>query len=161
MKYRRLNLKELKSLETPFIAYLTSQGIPASEWEIIKRDKPDQMLKLIEEFSEKVFDNVVSSVEYVQRKSNNLIEIVHFGENEIQMRGLKFEGELDFPITDQKGISLLNKKINDNKIKVLSFNQRREYDQDRKEVIFSHLESGFLILSDPALFHLLVSLDPQ
>ena len=56
MKYRVLSTKELEPLKDDFIKFLSANTITGEDWAKIKSSKPNQALKLIEVFSDIVWE---------------------------------------------------------------------------------------------------------
>ena len=59
MKYRVLNTKELEPLKDDFIKFLSANTITGEDWAKIKSTKPSQAHKLIELFSDIVWEKSI------------------------------------------------------------------------------------------------------
>jgi hypothetical protein len=65
-KYRVLSLEELKELEKEFIEYLVLNGIEANDWDRLKRDLPQDAEKVIELFSDVVFEKIMRDTRFLE-----------------------------------------------------------------------------------------------
>ena len=99
LKYRRLHVRELESLEQKFIQFLVSNTITGDDWLKIKTQQPERAEGLIEIFSNLVFDEALKKVNYLKLGSKNDLKIFRFGESFIQLLGLAVNHpskEIDF-----------------------------------------------------------------
>ena len=101
MKFRLLTLAELEELETEFVRFLAAQTITGEDWVKIKAEQPERANQLIAAFSEEVFEQVTSSVEYLEFKTPNDIKTFRFGAQKVEMLGLFIEGESSVDFTKQ------------------------------------------------------------
>lgn len=152
MKYRRLNLDELKSLEKDFINFLAANSVTGEDWEKLKNEELDKAESLIEIFSDMVFDKTLEKIEYLEQKSAREIRTYHCQADKLIMIGLLIEGEttLDFRhnIAPEQMINQLNQSGAELKL----FRGEKAYDTDRKEILFKLMEQGALIAKDGHLY---------
>ena len=80
MKYRRLRQDELESLEKEFVRFLASNQVTAEDWEKLKAGALEKAEKLIEIFSDIVFEKILSDVEYMEFQTPRDIKTFHFEE---------------------------------------------------------------------------------
>ena len=99
MKYRRLTTEELAELETEFIRFLVSNTVTGDDWEKIKKEDPKKAEGLIEIFSDIVFDKTISKIEYLEMKTPKDLKIFRCNKDDIELMGLKIEGESDLDLT--------------------------------------------------------------
>ena len=64
MKYHRLSQDQLNSVYKQFIFYLRSKGIDKKLWSIIKKKESRKMDLLLDEFSEMVWDKIMSECSF-------------------------------------------------------------------------------------------------
>jgi uncharacterized protein DUF6495 len=145
MKYRRLNNAELVEVEKEFINFLVSNSVTGEDWVKIKAETPDRAEKLIELFSDIVFDKVLTKVEYLEFKKPKDIKIFHCLPDKIKLLGLLIEGDsaLDFSqnLSPAQMMELL--KNSDAQLKLYSAD--KAYSKDREMELFEMMESGCLI----------------
>lgn len=92
MKYRRLTIEELKELEPEFVRFLASNTVTADEWETLKVSAPEKAERLIELFSDIVFEKVIEKVEYLEHRSPTDLRLFHCGPDKIKLLGIRATG---------------------------------------------------------------------
>jgi len=155
MKYRRLTNDELAELETEFVRFLVSNTVTGDDWEKIKKDNPKKAEGLIEIFSDIVFDKTISKIEYLELKTPKDLKIFHCKKEEIDLVGLKIDGEsnLDFTEETLPAEEMMAKfQMSDAKLKMYSASKK--YKGNREQEIFQMMQWGSLI-SDGKLFNAL------
>jgi hypothetical protein len=85
MKYTRLTKEQLEELHKEFINFLASQSITASEWETIKRDKPEVAEDELDVFSDLIWEGVLEKVNYLEHFSVNQMYLFHITQVEINL----------------------------------------------------------------------------
>lgn len=98
MKYRRLMMEELQELEAEFVRFLASNTVTADEWETLKVASPDKAERLIELFSDIVFEKVIEKVEYLEHRSPSDLRLFQCLPDKIRLIGIRATGieGLDF-----------------------------------------------------------------
>jgi hypothetical protein len=89
LKYRRLDLSELEKFRQEFISLLVVNGIEAADWIAIKENEPVRASKLVEAFSDAMFDSVFSKTNYLQFTTTNEIFSFHFMESLAELFHIK------------------------------------------------------------------------
>jgi len=141
MKYRRLNIEELKYLENEFVEFLVVNGIVASEWEAIKANDPSKAEEIILQFSDVVFETNLRKIKFLEHRSEHRTLCFQCNEKEITLFGL--ESKLDLTDTTLNPQELLQSaKI---------FTQTKPYDTVREQELFKMLNDGCEI-SDGSFF---------
>lgn len=153
MKYRILTKEELEELESEFITFLVTNGIPAEDWVLIKENEPEKSQRLIEIFSDVVFDKILSNVHYLEHRQKDIIRIFRFGEEKVTMNGIRVEGKsaIDFTKNQDTGTLVQLFKLSAGKLKI--FTAEKPYKKDRLQEIFDLMQSGAQILKNDRLFH--------
>lgn len=64
-KYARLNQEELKLFEEDFVKFLVVNGIDAKSWEKMQSDEPQKAERMIDLFSDMVYEIVLQKTEYL------------------------------------------------------------------------------------------------
>lgn len=71
MKYSRLPQEELDKLETDFVEFLVVNGITADDWIAIKENEPLNAERIIEQFSDVVWEGVLRKLKYLDKVETN------------------------------------------------------------------------------------------
>ena len=158
MKYRRLTKEELVELEKEFTRFLASQAIPASEWEVLKSQKPNQANELMDIFSDMVFEQILQKVEYLEMKSPKDIKTIHCHENKMVMIGMLVEGNTSLNLTQNLSPEQMMQQLQLSGAKLKLFSAEKKYDKERNVEIFEWMEKGALISKDGMLFKTLSGL---
>ena len=152
MKYRRLTEAELDEVEPQFVRFLASNQITADDWKKLKTESPDKVERLIEIFSDTVFDKVLEDVEYLEFKTPHDLKAFHFSEDKTVMNGLKVEGETEVDLTEQMSPQQLSQQLQLTGAKLKLYTAEKEYKESRKMEIFKLMEGGALISRSGTLF---------
>ncbi len=160
VKYRKLDLDELKNLEPEFVQFLSSNGIDADKWVTLKEESPQVVESIVNQFSNIVFDKILDKVLLVESRSPNAIQLYRCGKDLIEMRGITAKsGKVDFTkmgeVINRK--SLLSDHRNDLQVMVGA----KYYQEDRKLEIFDMMQKGCLISPNQSLFDYLHQLTRQ
>jgi len=160
MRFRRLTNEELQELEQEFIRFLASNTVTGEDWEKIKKEDEDKAEKLIEMFSDIVFEKSIAKVEYLEYRSPKDLKIFHCQHDKIEMVGLLVDGEssLDFSkeIDAEKMIQQLSSSGASLKLMAAS----KKYKKTKELEIFDMMQWGCLI-SDGTLFNTLNAMKPK
>ncbi|MFK7772813.1 MAG: DUF6495 family protein [Saprospiraceae bacterium] len=158
MNYRRLTNEELAELETEFVRFLVSNTVTGDDWEKIKKENPERAEGLIEIFSDIVFEKTISKIEYLEMKTPKDLKIFRCNKENIELMGLKIEGESDLNLTDDISSEEMMKKLQTSDAQLQLYSADKKYkDDNREQEIFQMMQWGSLI-SDGKLFHLLRTL---
>ena len=140
-KYRLLNKEELQGLEKEFIDYLVLNGIPAEDWEKMKSDTPNSAQRIVDLFSDVVFEKILRGVKFLEIHEKKAVRSFSCGTEEIEMITMELEEEsADF--TDPAFIS---KAMNNPPSDLLIYKTDKPYSQERELEIFDMIEKGCLV----------------
>lgn len=158
MKYRRLTNEELAELETEFIRFLVSNTVTGDDWEKIKKEDTEKAEGLIEIFSDIVFDKTISKIEYLEMKTPKDLKTFRCNKNDIEMMGLKIEGDSELDLTHDISSEEMMVKLQSSNAKLQLYSANKKYkNENREQELFQMMQWGSLI-SDGKLFHLLRTL---
>lgn len=157
MTYRRLTNDELAELETAFARFLAVNGIPADDWVKIKAEDPKRTEELIESFSDVVFHETLTKLEFLEFKAPKEIRTFRCGEDKIELRGIRIEGETELNFTKTEDSKVMLSKMQQSGAKLSMYASEKKYTAERTKELFGMMEAGCLI-SDGTLFNLLSSL---
>lgn len=160
MKYRVLTIEELKNLEKEFIEFLASNTITASDWEKLKISDKIKAEKLIELFSDIVFDKVLVNVQLLEIDSAYFRQYLNFKNDEVEMRGILIENAPDFnlsQIASKNDLDDLLRSHPNASIKILK--GIKKYSKNREEEIFDWIKKGALISQNMEIFESLKAIE--
>lgn len=139
MKFQRLTKEQFEELHQEFINFLATQSITASEWEDIKKNKPEAAEQELDVFSDLVWYGVLNKVEYLEHISTKQIHLFHCKTDHMRLIALKIEKDLaDF--TTKEGFQWLRENLLSEDVQF--YNARKEYSEDKHQDIFQMIRQG-------------------
>ena len=145
MKYRKLQLEELEELKDNFVRFLASNSIDVQEWESLKNSDPTKVDKLIVEFSDIVFENVLSKVEYLIIRKEKEIQELRFSDYKVSMLGIQINGEDQIDLRNDENATFLLEEISKSNSDLQLLSAEKNYRVDKNLEIFKFMEEGYLI----------------
>lgn len=138
-KYRLLTAEELKYFEKEFIDYLVVNGIVADSWEQMKVENLQNAQKIIELFSDVIFEKVLRKAKYLEQRLKNKLFCFYFGEKKAELMLVNFEGDVDIA-----SISFENmmQQLADSSGMVKINYQTKSYTSTREKEMFDLIQSG-------------------
>ncbi|GLR16253.1 DUF6495 family protein [Portibacter lacus] len=140
-KYRLLNKEELKGLEKEFVEYLVVNGIAAEDWESMKRETPNSAERIVDLFSDVVFEKILRNVKFLEIHEKKSIRTFSCGSEEIELITMELETD-DADFTNPNFISqaMLNPPKD-----LLVYRTEKPYSDARELEIFKMIENGCLV----------------
>tara|TARA_B100000508_G_scaffold140085_2_gene140073 strand:+ start:92473 stop:92949 length:477 start_codon:yes stop_codon:yes gene_type:complete len=145
-KYRLLTIEELNDLEKEFIDFLVINGVTADEWEKLKKDEKEKAEKILEQFSDVVWEGVLRKTKFLEHRSPQEIRAFQCLQGKIILMGLKVK-DPTIDLTTKDGF----KRIQTNTPTLSVYNSEKLYSRKREEEMFDLIQSG-AIISDGNLF---------
>ena len=145
-KYRLLTIEELNDLEKEFIDFLVINGVTADEWEKLKKDEKEKAEKILEQFSDVVWEGVLRKTKFLEHRSPQEIRAFQCLNGKIILMGLKIEDQ-SIDLRTKEGYA----QLKDNPPKSSVYTTEKIYTKKREEEMFSLIQSG-ANLSDGELF---------
>lgn len=108
MKYTRLTKQQLEELHQEFINFLATQSITASEWEMIKTNRPHVAEEEIDVFSDLVWEGVLTKVEYLENISAQQMHLFHLSSKEMKLISVKLRNP-NVDLTTSEGFAWFKK----------------------------------------------------
>ncbi|HKK38555.1 MAG TPA: DUF6495 family protein [Cryomorphaceae bacterium] len=143
MKYRKLNIRELEDLREDFVHFLSANSITADDWVKIKKVDPDAAERMIEVFSDIVWEKVLSNIRYLRFVNPQALRVIHFGEEKAELIQLEIKDE-SFNLSDQENIrSMAEGSLDLNRFDPEMTTGSKKYSIDRDREVFIHLEQGW------------------
>ena len=147
MKYRRLTESELQKLENRFIQFLVSNTVTADDWAKFKDKDPERAQKLIDIFSEMVFDSTIKRIEFLKYREAKEIKLFKCEADKITLMGLTANETVPVDFT----ISIDIKELMQHTEGLSIYRTEKPYKPNREAELFKMLESGCQI-TDGHLF---------
>jgi Family of unknown function (DUF6495) len=152
MTFRRLNSDELAALEKPFIKFLVANTITGSDWEKMKTQEPERASKMLDIFSDFIFEERLRKVEFIQHQEPKELRLFKCTDDKIYLIGLQVDADSDIDFTKQADLA----KMSVNTEGVNIYRAEKKYTRGREREIFELLESGCRI-ADGGLFDVLTA----
>ena len=108
MKYTRLTKQQLEELQQEFINFLATQSITASEWEMIKTNRPHVAEEEVDVFSDLVWEGVLTKVEYLENISAQQMHLFYLSSKEMKLISVKLRNP-NVDLTTSEGFGWFKK----------------------------------------------------
>ena len=161
MKYRRLDLAELKTLEKDFVRFLASNHITADDWVKLKKENPEKVEDLLDVYSDIVWNKTLSQIQYLEFIRPTDCKLFYCKEEEIHLLGLSIVKDAGMNFLQINLVTDLPELIAEYKEQISVYSSKKAYQKDREKELFDLLESGCLISKEGHLFQLLDALQKQ
>lgn len=145
-KYTRLSPSELKELEKEFIEFLVINGITADDWVQLKEDEIEKAEKIIDHFSDVIWEGVLRKTSFLETRSQQEIMTFQCLEDKLILMGLKID-DPSIDLTTQEGNDQVEKLRPETKL----FTQEKKYQSNRERELFDMIQNG-CTYSDGKLF---------
>jgi len=126
-----------------FTVFLASHEIDRADWDKLKSDETDRAEKLLDIFSDMIFEKVLADAQYLERISETEMHLYFFQEKMAQHIGVKIIGESELNFLDgnlsEVFLSLLNSKH-------LEFwKGTKTYEKLKEQEMFEVMQKGALL----------------
>lgn len=154
MKYTRLTKEQFEELHQEFINFLAAQTIDKTEWDALKKDKPEVAEQELDVFSDLVWEGVLGRAEYLEHFSKNHIFLFQCFETEVKSIVLRsLVPETNF--LTKEGLQWLSDNLFTDTIEIKT--GKKIFTEERNTSIFQLIQQG-AILSDGQLFKQLITI---
>ena len=148
MKYTRLTKEQLEELHQEFSTLLATQTIDKTEWDTIKKEKPEVAEQELDVFSDLVWEGVLTKAEYLEHFSKSHIFLFQCFDNYVNSIILKsLVPETDF--LTREGLQWLSDNMFTETIEMKI--GKKEFTEERNSSIFALIQQG-AFLSDGLLY---------
>lgn len=138
-RYRLLSSEELKEFEEDFIKYLVVNGIDADQWGQLISENPDKAEKIIDLFSDVVFEKVMRETKFLEIHSKGYVQAIQCLEDKMIMVALSTNGEhVDLNTTDLASLDMPSLNVHKGE---------KEYSNTRELELFELTKKGYQISS--------------
>ncbi|MBS9774451.1 MAG: hypothetical protein KGV59_04755 [Tenacibaculum sp.] len=138
MKYRQLTKEQFENLHEEFARFLACQGIDKKEWEQIKSEKPQVAEDEMNVFSDVVWDDVLTKIEYLEHFSEKTVNLFKCNKDNIQR--IVINVNKDINLLEQEGFEWLLKNPKNDAIEL--FEGTKPYKNERNVEVFDLIEKG-------------------
>jgi len=138
MKYRQLTKEQFESMHQEFAQFLATQKISGDEWKKIKETQPELVEEELNLFSDMVWDDVLSKVEYLEHFSQKSVNLFKCDKERIHRVVITVNKEID--LFSEEGYKWLLQNPNDDTVEFLRGS--KPFHQDRNKEIFELIEKG-------------------
>lgn len=145
-KYRLLSIEELNELEKEFIEFLVINGVTADEWEKLKTEEKEKAEKILEQFSDVVWEGVLRKTQFLEHRSPQQIRAFQCLTNKFVLMGLKIDNE-QIDLTTVEGLT----HVKNNPPGASVYTSEKHYTEQREKEIFKLIQRGAFI-ADGGLF---------
>ena len=122
-KYRILNTEELQELEKEFIEFLVLNGITADDWKQIQQEDQEKAQKVIELFSDVVFEGIIRKTNFLNYRSDQKVRAYQCLQEKMIVIGY------DPQVGSKEEANILYQEI--------------PYSNSREETLFAMMNAGF------------------
>ena len=143
MKYRILNNNELEPLKNDFVKFLSANAVTGEDWDKIKSNKPNEALKLVEIFSDIVWEKALDKIKYLEHRDDKYLKVFYCGENKIELVGFKVNATNAPSLLDEATFKLLGSgELKFSELDAELSSSEKNYSLSRNMEVFSMIESG-------------------
>jgi len=143
MKYRLLTHEELTLLEDELKQFLIVNGVEGDTWLKLNQNEPEKALKLVEIFSDNVFQKVYEKTEYLERPSADECYVFHFGKEKAELIAFKKKDKNDKTFDLSSSESILD-ALQHHLADLDFFKSEKSYTKSREEEIHEMVQQGCL-----------------
>ena len=102
MTFRRLSSDELDALEKPFINFLVANTITGGDWEKMKTTEPERASKLVDIFSDFIFEERLRKVQFIQHQEPKELRLFRCGDEKMELIGLQMAENAPIDFTKEE-----------------------------------------------------------
>ena len=145
VKFRVLTLDELQELEKEFVEFLVLNGITASDWLSLKENDPVTSVRMIELFSDVVFESILRKARFLEKRGKNYLHVFHCLPEELVLVAMETPNvdDVDFTNPDFISSSMLTPPDS-----LQVYTTSKPYGKERELELFDMLETGCVITDD-------------
>ena len=142
VKYRLLSQKELEEMEQEFIEFLILNGIAADDWETMKQNHPEKGMRMIELFSDVVFDSIMRKTHFLELRDKQELKTLQCLKDRFIVVGLNASKIHDADFTDMQYVE---SALRDPPANLEVYTSDIKFKKTREQEIFQMIENGFEI----------------
>ena len=139
MNYHRLSKEQLEELHEEFAKYLAALSIDRKAWDEIKANSPEQVDQHLDQFSDLVWEDVLSKDLYLEHLSPNHFFVFECLQEKMHLIAVKLTN-VEQDISTPEGWKWLLHHIHD--ASVTLYRSTKKYEHDRKEELYGMILKG-------------------
>lgn len=147
-KYRLLTHEELNEFKDEFIDYLVVNGITSEEWGKIKEERPKDAIKIINLFSDVVFEAVTRKIKFLEVRTAHEVQCFQCLEKQLVKVAMRIDPSAGIDLTKPED---LGKAMEQPPGNIEVYSASKNYENEREMDLFLMTESGAKI-TDGELF---------
>jgi len=149
VKYRLLSKEQFEELHKEFATFLAAQEIDETTWAKIKEKEPNKVLDQLKNFSDLVWEEVLSKTNYLEHFSKDSLNLFHCMPESMNRIVVRVENDV-VNFQTQEGFDWFVDHSNDSSIQYLK--GEKPYTSSRSEELFKLIEQG-AVLANEKLFN--------
>lgn len=106
-KYRMLSFEELNELQQEFVSFLAANSVTADDWVALKKEEPAKAKKMIELFSDVVFEGVVRKVQFLDHRTEDRVTSFQVLDDKLLLISFTFKEKENINLSDSEAIKAL------------------------------------------------------
>ena len=142
MRYAQLTKEQFEELNEEFALFLATQKIDISEWEEIKKNKPEIADEELNLFSDLVWEKVLGKSKYLEHFSKETINLFKCNDNEM-LRIVVKSNKDNFDFTKSDNFEWFIDNSQDKSIEY--FRGVKKYSKERNDEIFDLIQQGSVV----------------
>ena len=139
MKYQRLTKEQFEALHQEFATFLASHSIDKKQWDALKQSQDENVDALLDQFSDLVWEDVLSKNIYIEHQSPNHLFLFEGLEEHMNLIAIKVDVR-DKDIHTPEGWQWLIKHLKDASVTV--YRSAKPYAKERALELFGIIEKG-------------------
>lgn len=146
LRYQRLTNQELEELKDDFITFLASNTITGDEWAKLKAEEPSKAEKLIEIFSDIVYEKALSNCDCMERFHPHEFRAYKFSDNKVHLIVVRIKPDMNIQFERQSFTQTILNGLKKNQVEF--FEATREYKKTKEMEMFAVLKEGAYLTND-------------
>ena len=142
MRYSRLTKEQFESLNHEFSIFLASNSIDSKQWNKFKKSSNDNVDRLLDLFSDLVWDKILSDCEYLEYSTSDQLYLFHTKKRLIDVLILKIDSNLA-DLNTSNGFKKVLNSLQSDQIDI--FKSSKAYTPSRNVFIYNYLKKGAMI----------------
>ncbi|MFM1932651.1 MAG: hypothetical protein RL226_1954 [Bacteroidota bacterium] len=136
-------MEELEAFKEEFIFFLSSNSIPASEWEEVKQHRPERANELIDLFSDIFWEKALSKIRAIKIVAPRQFKVIRYFDDHAEMVQLVLPEQSAVDFTNPKDLEKIASGQHDlvNE-KPEFFKGTKAYEKTRNDDLFVMIEGG-------------------
>jgi len=139
MKYSRLPQEELEHLYQEFSLFLATQSIDKKKWDQIKATDPQYTGRLLDDFSDMVWDDALDKILYLENRSNHHLFLFKCIDQKMNLILVRLSPDCPSLLQDQYW-EWLRQHLNDDRVTL--YESTRDFGDQIKNEKFKLIQKG-------------------